>query len=103
MTIKRIVNGDEMEFKLTDKEMRDTHDEWHHNINIAWCKQYFYDHYRNEKWYIHINYQLMCNIIEDAAERMRYYIECEYNLNDATACAFKRTIQDYYYEIYHNV
>lgn len=103
MTIKRIVNGVEMEFELTSKEMCDIHNEWHHHIDIAWCEQYFYDHYHNEKWYPYINNKLMRDIIEDAAERMKCYVECNYNLNDATAHAFKQTIIDYYYEIYHNV
>lgn len=96
MTIKRVVNGVEMEFKLTPDELYDAYCEQEHNGDIAICESYFHAIYYCEEWYKNLNKETENNIIEDAAYEFRKNIE-EYNMDlaDARIYAFADVIDKY--------
>lgn len=85
MTIKRTVDGKEMEFELTAREMRDAFEEQEHIWDVNSVESYvcsFDDEYYIEIW--GITKEQFAALIPDIAYRLRRYVN-KYDLSEEYA------------------
>lgn len=96
MTIKRVVNGVEMEFELTHDELFNAYCEQEHKWDVQACKDYFYDTYSDEEWFENTSKKTKQCVIEAAAINMRRYIN-KYDMDFYSACsgAIDEAIDEY--------
>jgi hypothetical protein len=89
MTIKRTVNGVEMEFELTDRELFDAYEEQQHKFDIQDIDGFFccYDNDECIREYGFSRAEIE-TMYEDMADRMRRYIDkydCSWDYSRDTA------------------
>ena len=99
MTIKRVVNGVEMEFVLTNFELFDAYCEQEQIWDIQACTDYFSNNYSDEEWFENVSAEVKQNIIEAAAFEMRrsinkYDTDFEYAISDAFVHAISEYIEE---------
>jgi len=94
MTIKRVINGAEIEIELTKEEVFDAYCEQEHKWDIRSCNEYYDCMYWDEDWYNDKN--IRENIIEEAAMNLRRNIDkYEMSFDYAIAEAFTDAIPNY--------
>ena len=89
MTIKRLVNGEVMEFELTQLEMYDAYEEQQHKFDIQDIDGFFCS-YDNDECIQEYGFSRteIETIYEDMADRMRRYIDkydCSWDYSRDTA------------------
>ena len=96
MTIKRVINGSEVEIELTANELRDAYSEQEHLWDIDICSTYFDELLAYEDWDDKVDDETRTNIIEDAAIEYRRNIN-KYGMTHeyAISYAFNDVIPNY--------
>lgn len=100
MTIKRIINGVEIEIKLTEDELSTAYFAQQYMWDLQSCKEYFHTMYACEEWYKVLDEETETNIIEDAATELRRNIrKYDMDFEDAIVDAFNEVISNYIEEV----
>lgn len=81
MTIKRIINGSEVEIELTQDELFNAYCEQQYEWDIKNCEDYLNSGiYDGEEWYEELNEETKNIIIEEAAYQFRRNVD-KYDMN----------------------
>lgn len=96
MTIKRVINGAEVEIELTTKELRDAYNEQEYLWDVDICSIYFDELSAYEDLDDKVDDETRTNIIEDAAIEYRRNVD-KYDMQHeyAISYAFNEVIPNY--------
>jgi len=100
MTIKRTINGAEVEIELTENELFNAYCEQQYKWDIDSCRDNLHSGiYNGENWYKNLDKETENNIIEDAAYHLRrnidkYDMNYDYAMDDAFVVAIANQIKE---------
>lgn len=100
MTIKRVINGYEVEIELTKDELFNAYCEQEHEWDVDSCRNNLNSGiYIDEKWYEDLDKETEMQIIEEAAYHLRrnidkYEMSYDYAMDEAFATVLQQYIKE---------